>query len=89
MRDRWRQMEKLGGLDHVPGLGWRGLRRKFATELKGASLKDLSQLGGWKDPQTILKCYQSADEESIRAALAERSVLRGTFGGRIDSSNRE
>ena len=89
MRDRWRQMEKLGGLDHVPGLGWRGLRRKFATELKGASLKDLSQLGGWKDPQTILKCYQSADEESIRAAPAERSVLRGTFGGRIDSSNRE
>ena len=89
MRDRWRQMEKLGGLDHVPGLGWRGLRRKFATELKGASLKDLSQLGGWKDRQTILKCCQSADEESIRAALAERSVLRGTFGGRIDSSNRE
>jgi hypothetical protein len=35
------------------------------------------QLGGWKDPQTILKCYQSPDEESMRAALAERRVLRG------------
>jgi len=65
---------------HHSGLGWHGLRRKFATELKGASLKELSQLGGWKDPQTILKCYQSADEESMRAALAERRVLRGAAG---------
>jgi integrase len=68
-------------LEDASGLGWHGLRRKFATELKGASLKDLSQLGGWKDPQTILKCYQSADEESMRAALAERRVLRGAAGG--------
>jgi integrase len=65
----------------VPGLGWHGLRRKFATELKQVPLKDLAQLGGWKDPQTILKCYQSADEESMRAALGERSVLRGAVGG--------
>ena len=56
------------------------LGRKFAAELKQVSLKDLSQLGGWKDPQTILKCYQSADEESMRAALAERRVLRGAVG---------
>jgi integrase len=81
LRDWWKRMEKLASLEHVSGLGWHGLRRKFATELKGASLKDLSQLGGWKDPQTILKCYQSADEESMRAALAERRVLRGAAGG--------
>jgi len=81
VRGWWKRAEELTGLGHVPGLGWHGLRRKFATELKGASLKDLAQLGGWKDPQTILKCYQSADEESMRAALAERRVLRGTVGG--------
>ncbi|MEJ2548706.1 MAG: hypothetical protein P8125_12990 [Gemmatimonadota bacterium] len=74
-------MEKLANLERVSGLGWHGLRLKFATELRGASLKDLSQLGGWKVPQTILKCYQSADEESMRAALAERRVLRGAAGG--------
>lgn len=81
VKDWWKDMEELADLEHVSGLGWHGLRRKFATELKGASLKDLSQLGGWKDPQTILKCYQSADEESMRAALAERRVLRGASGG--------
>ena len=80
-RDWWKRAEELTGLGHVPGLGWHGLRRKFATELKQVSLKDLSQLGGWKDPQTILKCYQSADEDSMRAALAERKALRGAVGG--------
>ncbi|MCL7965643.1 MAG: hypothetical protein M8835_13000 [marine benthic group bacterium] len=55
-------MDKLANLEHVSGLGWHDLRRKFATDLSGASLKHLSRLGGWKDPQTILKCYQSAAE---------------------------
>ena len=80
-RDWWKRMEKLASLEHLSGLGRHGLRRKFATELKGPSLKDLSQLGGWKDPQTILNCHQSADEESMRAALAERRVLRAAAGG--------
>ena len=65
MRDWWKRMENPAKLEHVSIPGWHGLRRK-ATELKGASLKDLSQLGGWKDAQTILKCDPSADEESMR-----------------------
>ncbi|MCL7984051.1 MAG: hypothetical protein M8872_02175 [marine benthic group bacterium] len=81
MRDSWKRMDKLANLEHVSGLGWHDLRRKFATDLSGASLKHLSRLGGWKDPQTILKCYQSADEESMQAALAERKVARGAVGG--------
>lgn len=56
----WRRAERLAGLEPVRGLGWHGLRRKFATGLKEVPLKDLCQLGGWKDPQTILKCYQKA-----------------------------
>ena len=28
--------------------------------------------GGWKDPQTILKCYQQPDEDLIRGALNSR-----------------
>lgn len=76
MKAWWKRAERLAGLEPGPGRGWHALRRKFATELKGASLKDLSQLGGWKDPQTILKCYQSADEGSMRKALARRGTLR-------------
>ena len=30
---------------------------------------DLCDAGGWKDAQTILKCYQQPDEDLIRWAL--------------------
>ena len=67
----------------VPGLGWHSLRRKFATELKATPLKDLCYLGGWKDPQTVLKCYQRPDEETMRTALASRGDKpRASYGVR-------
>jgi hypothetical protein len=47
----------------------------FASELKATPLKDLCHLGGWKSPQTILTCYQSADVETMRTALAQRKPL--------------
>jgi integrase len=74
-RDWWEQMEELAELPHVAGRGWHSLRRKFATELKHAPLRDLSYLGGWKQPQTVVTCYQMPDEESQRAALALRGRL--------------
>lgn len=40
--------------------------------LKGVPLVDLCYLGGWKDPQTILKCYQRPDERTVREVLANR-----------------
>jgi integrase len=75
MRDWWERMEKLSGIKRVPGRGWHSLRRKFATELKNTPLRDLCHLGGWKDPQTILKCYQRADPVTMRQALASRMRL--------------
>ena len=38
-------------------------------------LKDLCYLGGWKEPQTVLKCYQRADETTMRQALESRKQL--------------
>jgi len=35
-------------------------------------LKVLSQLGGWKNPQTILICYQHPDQQQMREALEDR-----------------
>ncbi len=32
-------------------------------------------LGGWKDPKTILTCYQVPDPATMRAALAARRPL--------------
>jgi hypothetical protein len=36
------------------------MRRKLATDHKDGSLKVLCELGGWKRPKTVLKCYQQA-----------------------------
>ncbi len=75
-RDWWERTEAAAGLPRVPGRGWHSLRRKFATELKGAALKDLCALGGWKDHNTVLKCYQQPDPEAMRVALENRGTLR-------------
>ncbi len=54
------------------GLGWHGFRRQFATEQDYLPLKVLCELGGWKDPQTILKCYKQPDKDALREALKKR-----------------
>lgn len=54
LRD-WRYCaEELAGLEHIDGLGWHGLRRKFADEHRHVPLKDLADLGGWATARTIL-----------------------------------
>ena len=75
LRDWWQRAEALAGVSHEPGMGWHSLRRKFATELKHIPLKDLCHLGGWKEPQTILKCYQRADTATMKEALSTRKRL--------------
>ena len=74
----WDRAEQLAGLEPVPRLGWHGLRRKFATELKHTPLRDLCHLGGWKNPQTVLTCYQRPDEETMRTALENRKQYRAS-----------
>jgi hypothetical protein len=54
---------ELAGVELPRRARWHGLRRKFATEMKDLPLKDLCYLGGWKDPKTLLTCYQQPDEE--------------------------
>ncbi len=75
VRDWWERLQKAAGLPSEPGRGWHSLRRKFATELKGAPLRDLQALGGWKDPMTIVKCYQRPDEVTMAEALRRRVPL--------------
>jgi hypothetical protein len=79
-RDWWLRAEAAAEIARVPGRGWRSIRRKFATELKGASLKDLCALGGWKD-HTILECYQQPDPDTMRVALENRGTLRSVRAG--------
>ncbi len=63
------------GVALPPRARWHSIRRKFATELKHMALKDLCYLGGWKDPKTLLSCYQQPDEEVMRRGLAQRRAF--------------
>ena len=72
----WQKAEVLAGLEPKRGRGWHSLRRKFASDLMNQPLKVLCELGGWKTAQTVLQCYQRADEGQLRKALEERQVAR-------------
>ena len=71
--DKWfAQAAKEAGVELTRGARWHSLRRKFATELQDMTLRNLCHLGGWKDPKTILTCYQHPDEEAMREGLTQR-----------------
>jgi integrase len=69
----WAKAEALAELPHTERWGWHSLRRKFASELRHAPLRDVCDLGGWKSAATVLACYQTPDPVSVRHALASRS----------------
>ena len=72
IRDLWLKAERLAGLERKKGRGWHSLRRKFASDLMHQPLRVLCELGGWKDVETVLTCYQHPDEGELREALAAR-----------------
>jgi integrase len=76
LRDWWDRLEELAKLEPVKGRGWHSLRRKFATDHEDRPLVELMALGGWRDPQTIIKCYQKPREERLREAVERRATER-------------
>ena len=76
VRNWWEKAEGLAGLEPERGRGWHSLRRKFASDLMDQPLKVLCELGGWKTTQTVLQCYQRADEGQLRRALEHRRRAR-------------
>ena len=75
-RDWWEKAQELAGLEPMRGRGWHSLRRKFASDLMDQPLRVLCELGGWKTAQTVLQCYQRADEGQLRKALEHRRRAR-------------
>jgi len=68
----WLKAERLAKLEYKRGRGWHSLRRKFASDLMALPLKVICELGGWKEAQTVLRCYQQADAVQLRKALDGR-----------------
>jgi integrase len=65
------------GLPSGERYGWHSLRRRFATSLQDRPLRVLCDLGGWKSPSVVVKCYQTSDEATQRDALACRRAVPG------------
>jgi integrase len=74
--DWLRQAEKLAKLEQVPRGAWHPFRRRWATERKHLSAKDVAAVGGWVDTTTLQKCYQVADEETMEAVVLQPRRLR-------------
>lgn len=74
----WVRLASKAALPTGQRFGWHALRRQFANELRTTNLKDLTALGGWKSPQTVVTVYMKPDEATQRAALAERQALRAS-----------
>ncbi|WP_420449562.1 tyrosine-type recombinase/integrase [Candidatus Palauibacter sp.] len=76
VRNWWNRAQQLARLEPKRGRGWHSLRRKFASDLMALPLKVLCELGGWKEAQTVLRCYQQADAGQLRKALESRPRVR-------------
>jgi hypothetical protein len=68
--------EETAGLPKLRGSLWHAYRRKWATERKGHPLKDVAEAGGWKDTETLLRCYQQPDSETLLAVMSETRKVR-------------
>ena len=63
--------EKHAKLESLEGGLWHPYRRKWATERKHHSLKDVAAAGEWKDVGTLLTCYTAVDDETVLAVMSE------------------
>jgi AraC-like DNA-binding protein len=68
--------ERKAKLPNLEGGLWHPYRRKWATERKHHSLKDVAAAGGWKDTETLLTCYQQPDADTLLAVMSEPKKMR-------------
>jgi integrase len=75
-------LEQHAGLSKLDGGLLHAYRRKWATERKDLSVKDVAAAGGWRDVGTLLTCYQQADRETMLAVMSEpRKVTEASVTG--------
>ena len=63
------------GLEPQGGQAMASLAPQWATERKNMPLKDVAHAGGWRDPNTIIKCYQQPDEQTLMRVVLEAPKL--------------
>ena len=67
--------ETHAGLSKLDGGLCHPYRRKWATERKDQSIKDVAAAGGWNDLRTVTTCYQKEDRTTMLAVMSEPKKL--------------
>lgn len=74
---RWLlKAEGVAGLPKQQGSLWHAFRRGWATARKHHPLTDTAAAGGWSSTETLLRCYQQPDDETMLAVVLGGAELR-------------
>jgi integrase len=68
--------EVLAKVPKMNGSLWHAYRRGWATARKHWPDADVAAAGGWKNAETLRRCYQQADEASVLRVVTEPAELR-------------
>ncbi len=70
LASKWlRQAERLAGEAKQEGSLWHAYRRAWATARKHLPDADVAAAGGWKATETLRRCYQRPDAETILSVV--------------------
>ena len=70
------EAEKHAELPKLKGSLWHAFRRAWATARKHLPLKDTAAAGGWASTETLVRCYQQPDEETMLEVVLNGAELR-------------
>ncbi len=77
LADDWlREAEKRAKLEPQKGSLWHAYRRKWASERKDMSIKDVAAAGGWKSIETVQESYQQVDDATLEDVVLNPRRLR-------------
>jgi len=80
--DKWLTVaERKAGLPKLQAGLWHPYRRKWATERKALPIPDVAAAGGWTGVETLPRCYQQPERETLLRVTAGERKLREAVSG--------
>ena len=78
---KWGQRQQPLASVHGPSQDGIDIGAPDPLDAEHHSLKDVAAAGGWKDTETLLRCYQAPDSETLLAVMSEERKLREVLRG--------
>jgi integrase len=71
----WHACLEVVGMPTDKRLGFHSFRRRLASDLAGAPLPVLMALGGWRNPEVVVKAYATPSMDALKAVLMNRAAF--------------